>query len=369
MPSSTSSSSHGGADSPADAAAAAATVEARSASLPGLRSAGLMLAIALALLAGWEALLAAHGVEPAPQPAENEHWLQQYRRVQDGQAQVVFAGSSRIQEAVSTRQVAAALGIDPARVVNLGMPFSSGLPVLRRMVNDDGYSGTVVVEVLPTHFFGGAPSHVDAVLQQLEQPRFYADTEAAAATLWRGHVRSASGHSPLQQATRALAGAARPGPVLPIEGRLHDDRWYEVTVGDLSAADRQDLARAESRQFLKPGAAPDAQGLAALLHEVAALVRTLEDRGGRAILVRMPSDLAVAAVEESRFPRAAYWDKLAAALPGRCVHWADDPALAGLRCYDGSHLDARGAAVFGARMAAVIAQARDQRPLAPKTGP
>jgi len=49
-------------------------------------------------------------------------------------------------------------------------------------------------------------------------------------------------------------------------------------------------------------------------------------------------------------------------LPGRCLHWADNPALAGLRCYDGSHLDSRGAAVFGAEIAAVIAQRR-QHPL------
>ncbi len=352
MPSSTSSSS------PEPSASAAQ----RSRQLPGLRGAALMCLVAVALVAGWEALLAAHGVDPAQEPPANEHWLREYRRVQSGQADVVFVGSSRIQEAVSTQQVATALGIGPARVANLGTPFSSGLPVLRRMVEVDGFAGTVVVEVLPTHFFGGAPSHVDAVLAQLEQPALYADTEAAAATIWRQHVRSASGHSPLQAATGALAGAARSGEALPISGRLHDDRWYEVTVGDLAPADRIALAESESHQFLKPGSMPDAQTLNALLRSVADLVQTLENRGGHVIFVRMPSDLAVAEVEQSRFARAATWDKLALALPGRCLHWADNPALAGLRCYDGSHLDSRGAAIFGAEIAAVIAQRR-QHPL------
>lgn len=319
------------------------------------RLVALMLATAIALVAAWEGLLAARGVQPADTPGDMQHWLIEYDRVQQGQADVVFIGSSRVQIGVSPDEVERTLAVKAGRVANLGVPFSSSLPLLRELAANQRFKGTVVAEVLPVHFFGNAQSNLNVYLEQTARPRPYLRAELNAHEMWRARARSAAGHGPAQELRGVLAGDGKAGGTPQLTSRLHPDRWYEVTVSDLPEADRQALAEAEADQFRWPGRRPTESQWRAMLEEVRGLVEVIERRGGRVLFVRMPSDRRVREVEDARFPDAEFWQPFAANLPGRCVHFADDPVLSRIGTYDGSHIGSAEAKLCSRRLAEILA--------------
>lgn len=322
--------------------------------LPVWRLGAVMLGVAFALVAAWEGLLAARGIAPADNPAEMQHWLTEFDRVDRGQVEVAIVGSSRVQIGISPSELATLLPVSADRVANLGVPFSSSLPMLRELAGNPNFKGTVVAEVLPVHFFGNAPSHLTLYLEQTNRPRPYLQAELISHKAWRTRVRSAAGHGPVQELRWALAGDARSTHGGAITSRLHPNRWYEVTVRDLPASEMQALAEAEADQFRWPGRIPTQAQLRALLAEVHQLVDTIEARGGTVLLVRMPSDRQVREVEDARFPDRVYWDALVAELPGHCVHFKDDPVLRALETYDGSHLGARESLICSRRLAEIL---------------
>jgi len=323
--------------------------------LPAWRMAGVVLAIALGLVVAWEGVLAARGVQPAETPGEIQHWLSEYDRVAQGQVDVVLIGSSRIQIGVSPGEIESHLPLKVGRVANLGFPFSSSLPALRALAQDESFNGTVVAEILPVHFFGNAPSHVNAYLEQTARPRTYLRAELYSHRMWRTNMRSASGHGVVQELGRALAGDTQSADLAGLSATLHQNRWYEVHVGNMADSARQALSEVESQQFSWPGKTPTAEQWQALLDEVQALVETIEARGGRVLFLRMPSDRRVYEVEYARFPKAKFWLPFSQRFAGRCVHFEDDPVMRNLRTYDGSHLGSHEAVILSRRLAEILA--------------
>jgi hypothetical protein len=80
--------------------------------------------------------------------------------------------------------------------------------------------------------------------------------------------------------------------------------------------------------------------------EVERAVRAILARGGRVILLRMPTSGLVLEAEQKRWPRALFWDRVAASTRARTVHFEDWPGLNGFTCPDGSHLDYRDRSAF-----------------------
>ncbi len=70
-------------------------------------------------------------------------------------------------------------------------------------------------------------------------------------------------------------------------------------------------------------------------------IERIQGRGGRVVLVRFPTTEDQWAYEQQTYPRAKYWDTLAAATSAATVHFQDSPALSGIECPDYSHVDRR----------------------------
>jgi hypothetical protein len=77
-------------------------------------------------------------------------------------------------------------------------------------------------------------------------------------------------------------------------------------------------------------------------------------RGGRVVFIRLPSSGAVAQMEARTWPRAAYWDRLAARTRARTIHYKDHPQLEGFDCPDGSHLGVDDARRFSVALVEVL---------------
>jgi hypothetical protein len=85
-------------------------------------------------------------------------------------------------------------------------------------------------------------------------------------------------------------------------------------------------------------------------------VRALQSKGGRAVFVVLPCTGSMWDLEKRLFPKTEYWDRFAAATSAVAVHFRDLPALAGIECPDGFHLDFRQTDEFTDRLLDELAQ-------------
>jgi hypothetical protein len=71
------------------------------------------------------------------------------------------------------------------------------------------------------------------------------------------------------------------------------------------------------------------------------LVKRIEDRGGQVVLLRLPTSDGHWELDETFYPRAHYWDRLAERSRAPAVHFLDIDGLKDFELPDTSHLDYR----------------------------
>ena len=75
-------------------------------------------------------------------------------------------------------------------------------------------------------------------------------------------------------------------------------------------------------------------------------VERLKKRGGRLIFVRMPTSETRYQIEEQRWPRDQYWNRIDELTGATTVHFDDYVAMKQFHCPDSSHLDGGDAPAF-----------------------
>jgi hypothetical protein len=82
---------------------------------------------------------------------------------------------------------------------------------------------------------------------------------------------------------------------------------------------------------------------------LAGFAKAIQARGGKVVFIRFPSRGRFEALTDELFPRAEYWDPLAAvveAAGAETIHYEDMPGNADLKLPDESHLDVPSAIAF-----------------------
>jgi hypothetical protein len=74
-----------------------------------------------------------------------------------------------------------------------------------------------------------------------------------------------------------------------------------------------------------------------------ALIRKIQARGGRVVLVRFPTTKRIWQMDQILYPKDVYWDTLVARTSGQTVHFAEHESLSSFDLPDGVHLDYRDA--------------------------
>lgn len=298
------------------------------------------------LLAGYEAYWRGHGFVPQVTDDAGLWGLVRSEVAPDDPDEAVLVGASRIQLDVNTATFAEAFGGGGPR--QLAVQGSVCLPALDHLSRDSSFRGVVVCDLVPGILSGR--SHLSWPEKQQEYGRKYDDRAASAL---------------LEQRLRVVVQtsfAFRLGDVSPQGFLTHLVRGtsprpaYFVILPDRSV--QADYSRADIR--LPPGDPDAAESLvddevvARHLAELGEMVGRIEGRGGAVVFVRMPSSGNTLRREEKEFPRAREGDRLAERFPGRTVHFADYPSLAGFQCPDESHLDYRDAVPFTRALAAIL---------------
>jgi hypothetical protein len=315
-----------------------------------LRQLGLALVLAVTILGVWEGFWRAKGFLPRHSLVPS--WVVWRHRVEP--TSTVVLGTSRVQAALDLDVWESATGARPIQLAVLG---STPLPALDDLAEDSEFRGLVLVDLLPLHAFDalGSRANVEAALDEYEASLVSPSrrTEAvlrflvSSAFVFRDAVLSPPG---------VLTRARRGERAIPNPAIFRSDRFTRFDYTGRSFLRR--VPRAETpanyeaaRRRGRP--ADDAQ-YEVIVQRLEAAVETIQSRGGRVVFIALPACGTRKEIEEERYPRARYWDPLAARTTAIAIHADDYPQLLDFDCYDGSHMDMRDAAVFTRRLAGIV---------------
>jgi hypothetical protein len=264
--------------------------------------------------------------------------------------EVVLIGSSRSRLGIDNDVFAQVFG--GRKPVQLSVDGFSCLPVLNHLSTDESFLGTVVCDVVPDHLFGPVKDfelqeqHIRACEKQTVSGSF----EQRLRLLVQANLVSRLPGVEPRAAVRALATRwSLPRP------------YYLITLPDRSA--RADFSKcpdlAAQQEAWIDGMRSfhsqlTGQALDARLEEINAMVDRIRSRGGHVVFVLFPISGPYRTLSEQTFPRAEFWDKLAARTPALTIHFSDFPALAGFHCPEGSHLDHQDAVQFSRSLALIL---------------
>lgn len=286
---------------------------------------------------GWRRL----GFQPTVKDTPELWSLERARASQGHGRATVLLGSSRFQVGLSPEALSRSLG--GARVVQLSINGSSSLPLLEDLAVDEHFRGLVLCEVSPTLFFSVEPVEVRTAPYRYTREYAHRTLAADAETAMRVF---------LQERFVVMQSSVQPKNVLYA---LLMNRSLPVPPYTRTLANREQQSNFDGVD-LKPlraswehsfrdmhGAEPRPAELEALLAHVASLVERIRARGGEVVFVRMVSSGSVRNIEDTRYPRERYWDRLLQRTGGKGITFEDVPALSRFECPEGSHLDYRSA--------------------------
>lgn len=344
-------------------------------SVPALPWPRLLLASSLAFVLGvaaWELGCRAHGYAPGLDDT-SDLWADARRSLKpDG---VAIVGSSRGLFGLDLDVLGEALGSRPVQLCLVG---SNPAPVLMDLAADQAFHGTVILDLVPgmvpmPEFAPPYQNALRAVRHQRQQT--WAE--------WSGHHLSLPLERTfafLQQEDLTLAALLK-GIHVPDRARTQLPPAlppYFYTID----ADRRArmIAEVETNPALcdrikfgwlplftpppKPVWIPDAAFGPAMgkmveqrVGELVQAITAIRQRGGRVVLVRMPSTGELRALEERITPRAPFWERIVHESGAPGIWFEDHPDLASFSCPEWSHLNAADSVAFTRRLAVHLREA------------
>lgn len=295
-----------------------------------------------------------------------ESWVFHRARASElGERALILVGASRIQLGMDLPSLRRMTGLEP---VMLAIDGSSIGPILAGLAKDQAIRGTVIVDVMPAPITspgieGGVSQQYQSSYEQRESDSGLASlSEALEARLTQEFRSKFANYSDSARPwdtlrTRLLDTDATPRylQTLPDRSRVADYGAVEMPKFYLRRVMRhlgeplpfnERLSSPELERLLTGYVQQlgplhgDGQPLKGL-RDFEAAVTAIQSRGGKVLLLTMPTSGLVSKIDERRYPRHLYWDRLVAVTAAQTLHWQDHPELASFDCPDGSHLDRR----------------------------
>lgn len=301
------------------------------------------LLITLATLGAMEAGWRAVGF-PASVLDSLDLWAWHRARAVDGKRPgVVLLGASRMQLDFSSERFHARFPEHDLR--RLSVVGTSPQATLFDLAADEAFHGSVICSMAGDSMLASQRE------DQLEQVRSYHDLSSVNTRLNAWIVANLQWRLRIFNARHSLLAVLKS---LALERRLPRP-WYTYTlpdrsrISDYSMLDIRELRRhrmeslAQQRRDRPP---PDPATWLREAAPIEAAIRQIESRGGRVVLVRLPTTGEHWDADQRDYPREQYWDAFAAITSAETIHFQDVPGLRGYECPDASHLDSRDAGPF-----------------------
>lgn len=297
----------------------------------------LAIALAVALVAGWETVLRHRGHRPT---IVDDHalWASQRDRVytRDGQKAVVLIGDCRIQLGLVPQVLRDSL--PGHRIVQLAIQETSPIATLRDLAADERFDGIVIcgldARLLCRDMWDTQQHYVDYYHRTYHWSE---KVNRRLSTLAQKTLVSLHPRLRLNELAILLArGESLPSPYY-LETQADRSRLADYSRVDLKSHRKWAFDRTRWLSTNK-----ELPGVEEWLHdamEVEKYVETIQARGGRVVFVQLPTTGQPYRYDEMILPKKKYWDALAARTSALCVHFKDVPQLAGFDCPDTVHLD------------------------------
>jgi hypothetical protein len=293
----------------------------------------------------------------------DQRWLEQRSLASRlGRDALVLIGASRMQLGLDMETAQALTGLTP---VMLALDGSSFVPVLEGLAADERITGTILVDYYDAALARSPVEDAASRLQRLwlaqsDRP-WWPGTAATDAWLfepWQSRLRSyADGARPMRslllrtwgehaslQYLQTLSDRSRRADYarLDIHGFYLDRVSRHLGSLDRSAPHLDSQARfLDLQSRVATLSAEDDSEFMRSLDRVMAWVRRIEQRGGRVLFVQFPTSGLIREIDQRRFPRQLFWNRLQARMGAAALHVQDHSDLARFECPDGSHLDQR----------------------------
>ncbi len=254
---------------------------------------------------------------------------------------LVLLGASRIQVGFDMKQVRQRY--PHHRVVQLAVDGTHPWATLRDLALDERFRGIVICSITAAGFCRSArDEQSDYVMHYRSQYNLNAAGNVRVSSFLQSRLVILN---PSLKAETLLRQLVKGRPVtdylrtFPDRGRLAE---YARVPVDEFRANRIERSKAD---YARTVPLPPETWLTEAL-EIEACVRRIQDRGGKVVLVRLPTTDEFWACDQTYWPKARYWDVFARHTAATAIHFKDYSELACFDCPDTSHLDARDAPAF-----------------------
>ena len=280
-------------------------------------------------------------------PPSEDLWVSQWLELESQPAdQLVVIGASRMQFGVIVPEWQHHTGVRPQM---LAWPGSPPGPVLSKLAELKSFRGTVLCGFAPAFSFCRQDSKTRTNLQKnfkaLEPSRYslshHLSLAARDTLLPRFKFMNSFAYSPVLLAFSNFPIANREGVlhpnIFPFAGSLDRELQFRFTnnVEQVMKWDIVAQIQESTRRNLAMVGPADADELVEQYkHDVA----TIEQRGGRVIFVRPPSDGLYYEFELQYYPRENFFDRIVKETGCLGIHFQDYPELRDFKCVEDSHL-------------------------------
>jgi hypothetical protein len=337
--------------------------------IPQIPWRGVTVVVALVVIAAtsaWEIYCRSIGYGPTLNDNE-DLWTLMRRKVKP--ESVVIVGDSRAWFDLDLDELQKGLGKRPIQLAAGGM---CGFPILKDLVDDESFHGTIICSIVPRLWFAppGAPpvERGEKVVK-----RFHNQTLAQRASQYLAmpleeHVAFLKQEElTLDDLLKRLPIPNRPGALVP--PRLPPyfstiDRERRSRMIEECARPGSELAQRIQQIWIPlftppppPTYIPPDKFMAkihaaieARFKDTVLAVNKLRARGGKIVFVRCPHSGGLKELEDQQTPRTQTWDPLLKSTGAPGIHFEDYPELSGFNCPEWSHLSAGDSVEFSKRL-------------------
>ena len=265
-------------------------------------------------------------------------WSVQRARVDDNPDTLAVLGASRMQLGFSERAFDA---LYPGwNLINLTVNGHYPIATLQDLAFNSEFRGVVIIALdaraLFVELHGMQQPWVDYYHRDFG-PGLWLNAQLAATAQSR-RVTANPDFSLVRRLTAWLDDSGSPQPTYVV---FDKHRWGHADYAAVDAEFHRGYRADGMAEFYTTYPLPDPDTWLAGTKPLLEATRVIEARGGRVLMVRMPTNGRYWALDEQYFPRRDYWHRLAEQPDVKALHAVEDGPLAAFPLPDGSHLDER----------------------------
>lgn len=301
----------------------------------------LTIGLLLALFGGYEYCLYRAGY-PSSVTENQDLWAWHRQRAKHTPNNITIVGASRIQLGLNTDVLRAHF---PNKTI-IGLTLNGRYPLstFEHLANDESFTGTVIVSLVAQSL---EPVYWDMqreYIEHFETSSWYQRSEAWLRAKLQHHFRLLNAELNWRAIFNSFTNTGH-YPKRPHVKVLPDlSKQIDYSQQDKAALTAGFVAeKAQNYQDQPPMSADIWQQQ---VKKVSRLVEKIYQRGGKVIIIRMPTDKGHWDLDERYYPHQQFWRDIAAIPHVQAIHFKEYPALAQFNLADSSHLDKQDAVTF-----------------------